>query len=257
MYSKSSNKKKKSKPSGVSKIWLTISIVMVLMGLFLMSFIYKTYLARYGWRGYKKVQGVIEENPYDPYRYDSNTVYFSFNYNGRDYYYEAYVTGYNYHYIKGTVVDLYFNPKDSDDIVEIKSEQAEVVNMNIAKVGLVIFIIGCILLIKPIAQIISLLKQDRVRRKILKTGYGVRCVVKDVTHEYITGSKTVGSKIICTDVATGRIYESALIKQDLMWLQPGMEVGVMVDRANPDNYWVLTPKPNTYMPYTQNGGFYN
>ncbi len=66
-------------------------------------------------------------------------------------------------------------------------------------------------------------------------------------------SDVVGSKIICTDVNTGKIYESALIKQDLMWLSPGMEVGVMVDRANPDNYWVLTPKPNTYMPYTQNG----
>ena len=50
---------------------------------------------------------------------------------------------------------------------------------------------------------------------------------------------------------TGKIYESALIKQDLMWLQLGMEVGVMVDRANPDNYWVLTPKPNRYMPFSQ------
>lgn len=252
MYSKSSNKKKKSKTSGVSKIWLTISIVMVLIGLFLMSFIYKTYLARYGWRGYKKVQGVIEENPYDPYYFNGPDVYFSFNYNGKKYYYKAYVTGgYNYHYTKGTIVDLYFNPEYPDDIVEIQNEQAEIVDMNIAKVGLVIFVIGCILLIKPIAQIISLLKQDRVRRKILKTGYGVRCVVKDVTHEYITGSKTVGSKIICTDMNTGKIYESALIKQDLMWLQPGMEVGVMVDRANPDNYWVLTPKPNTYMPFSQ------
>ena len=241
--------KKKIKASGVNKICLTLSVVMILIGLLQMSCIFRTYLAQYGWKGYKKVEGVIVGNPYDPYRYDNNKVYFSFNYNGRDYYYEAYVTGYNYHYIEGTAVDLYFNPKDPDSIVEIKSEQAEAVNMNIAKVGLVIFIIGCILLIKPIKEIIALLKQNQKRHKILTTGYGIRCVVKDVTREYAKGSNLVGSKIICTDMATGRIYESALIKQDLMWVMPGMEVGVMVDRSNPDDYWVLTPKPNVFIPY--------
>lgn len=252
----SSNKKKKSNPSGVSKIRLTISIVLIFMGLAQASFIFKTALAEYGWDGYKKVQATLERSELDPLEFKRNYT-FSFWYMGKRYDYEL-VCDYfgNYHYYDGQILDLYFDPEYPDDIVEI-NEQAEMANLTIAGIGMVIFVIGCIVLIKPLEEIIFLLIQDHKKRRILTTGYGIRCIVKDVTHEYITGSDVVGSKIICTDVATGRIYESALIKQDLMWLSPGMEVGVMVDRTNPDNYWVLTPKPNTYMPYTQNGGFYN
>ena len=252
----SSNKKKKSKPSGVSKIRLTISIVLIFIGLAQASFIFKTALAEYGWDGYKKVQATLVMEELDPIN-SKKTFSFSFRYKGKQYEYGL-VCDYfgNYHYYDGQILDLYFDPEYPDDIVEV-NEQAERVNLTIAGIGMVIFVIGCIVLIKPLEEIIFLLIQDHEKRRILTNGYGIRCIVKDVTHEYITGSKTVGSKIICTDVATGRIYESTLIKQDLMWLSPGMEVGVMVDRANPDNYWVLTPKPNTYMPYTQNGGFYN
>lgn len=251
----SSNKKKKSKPSGVSKIWLTFSIVIILIGLLQMSCIFNTYLARYGWRGYKKAHATLEKIEDDSLYFLNEKYNLNIKYKGRDYRYTLECDFGDYRYSDGQTIEVYFNPNYPDDIVEVK--KSENLLFNTARIGLIIFIIGCLLLIKPIMQLLAILKQNRTQKKLLTTGYGIRCIIKDITHEYITGGNVVGSKIICTDVNTGKIYESALIKQDLMWLQPGMEVGVMVDRANPDNYWVLTPKPNTYKPYTQNGGLYN